>query len=216
MAKKYSTLLFDMDGTIANTDELIVQTFLTLYKLYRDGVETPREQIYYFSGPPIRESLKKEFPNLDQQFILDEFHRISWDYYPKYTTIYDDCKRVLLKLKELGFKLGIVTNKIHRTTEYVLKLLDLENIFDVVIGFDDVLVGKPNKEGMYKAMNKLGESDPKKVLYIGDNESDLTTANNAGVDCMLVTWGPRVLDESLNATYKVKSYRKLLEALTHE
>lgn len=216
MPKKYSTLLFDMDGTIANTDELIVQSFLTLYSLYRKGEPTPREEIYYFSGPPIRETLKKEFPDLDLQFIVDEFHRISWDYYPKYTTIYDDCKKVLLKLKEYGYKLGIVTNKVHRTTEYVLKLLDLENIFDVVIGFDDVLVGKPNKEGIYKAMNKLGESSPKKVLYIGDNESDLVTANNAEVDCMLVTWGPRELDPNLKPTYKVNKYKQLLEALTHE
>ncbi len=216
MAKKYSVLLFDMDGTIANTDELIVQTFFTLYSKYRKGEPTPRSQIYYFSGPPIRETLKKEFPDMDLQFILDEFHRISWDYYPKYTTIYEDCKKVLLKLKELGYKLGIVTNKIHRTTEYVIKLLDIENIFDVIIGFDDVLVGKPNKEGIYKAMNLLGEDNPNKVLYVGDNESDLVTANNANVDCMLVTWGPRELSPSLNPLYEVNSYKKLLEALTHE
>ena len=119
---KYSVILFDMDGTIANTDEMIVQTFLELYKLYRKGAPTPREQIYYFSGPPIREVLKREFPDQDNQFMWDEFHRISWDFYPLYTTGYPNCREVLLELKKRGYKLGVVTNKIHRTTLYCLKI----------------------------------------------------------------------------------------------
>ena len=213
---KYSVILFDMDGTIANTDEMIVQTFLELYRLYRKGEATSREQIYYFSGPPIRETLKKEFPSLDQQFAWDEFHRISWDFYPKYITGYPHCREVLLRLKEQGYKMGIVTNKIHKTSIYCLELLNLKDIFDVVIGFDDVSVGKPNKEGMHKAMHLLGEDDPNKVIYVGDNESDLLTANNSSVDCVLVNWGPRKLNPNLNCKYKINSFDELEEVINHD
>ena len=214
---KYSVILFDMDGTIANTDEMIVQTFLVLYKLYRkDAPATPIEQIYYFSGPPIKETLKKEFPDMDQKFIWDEFHRISWELYPKYTKGYPRCRESLLYLKEKGYRLGVVTNKIHRTTEYCIKLLNLEGLFDVVIGADDVSVGKPNPEGMNKAMHTLGENNMNKVLYIGDNESDLLTANNSGCDCALVNWGPRKLPDDIKCKYRISSFDELVEAIEHE
>lgn len=214
--KKYSTILFDMDGTLVNTDELIVQTMLELYRLYRVGLPTPREQIYYFSGPPIRETLKKEFPDKDNQFMWDEFHRISWEYYPKYITSYPNCKEMLLELKNKGYKLGIVTNKIHKTTQYCLEILGFDGIFDSIIGFDDVSVGKPNKEGMLKAMNLCGETDTNKVLYVGDNESDLVTSNNSNVDCMLIGWGPRKLREDLNPKYKIRNFNELVGVIEHE
>ena len=208
---KYSTILFDMDGTLVDTDELIVQTFFTLYDMYKNGQRRDRSEIYYFSGPPIRETLAKEFPNYDRQFILDEFHRISWDYYPKYTKSFPHVKETLLKLKENGYKLGIVTNKIHKTTLYCLEILKLEGIFDVVIGFDDVKEGKPKPEGIYKAMKMLDEDNINKVIYIGDNGSDYLTASNAGCDSALLYWGPRVIDPSVKPTYKVNSYEELEE-----
>lgn len=214
---KYTTILFDMDGTIANTDEMIVQTFLSLYKLYRkDAPATPREQIYYFSGPPIRETLKKEFPDLDLQFIWDEFHRVSWELYPEYTKGYPGCLEALKTLKEKGYRLGVVTNKIHRTTEYCIKLLGLEGLFDAVVGFDDVSVGKPNEEGMLKAMHMLGEEDVNKIIYVGDNESDLKTANNAKCDCVLVNWGPRKLSENVKSKYRINTFDELLEVIENE
>ena len=82
---KYKTLLFDMDGTVADTDEMIKAAMYTLYDLYRDGVKTPDEEIVYFSGPPIRDTLKKEFPHMDQQFMFDEFHRVSSALYATHT-----------------------------------------------------------------------------------------------------------------------------------
>lgn len=210
---KYSTLLFDMDGTVVNTDELIVQTFFTLYDMYKNGQRRDRKDIYYFSGPPIRDTLKKEFPDLDPQFIWDEFHRISWDYYPKYILPFDGVKETLIKLKEKGVKLGIVTNKIHKTTQYCLDILSLNGLFDVIIGFDDVSKGKPHQEGIEKAMQLFNEKDKNKVLYVGDNVSDYLTAENAGVDCALLYWGPRVIGEEAKPKYKLHSFKELEEIL---
>jgi len=213
---KYTTILFDLDGTVADTDELIVQTTFTMYDLYREGRRSPREVVVYFSGPPIRDSLAKEFPGQDLDFLCEEFRKISLENYPKYTTTYPGCIETLRKLKELGYKVGLVTNKIHSTTLYVMDLLKLTGIFETIVAADDVKNPKPNKEGMLKAMSDLGETDPSKVLYVGDNVSDLITSNNAGVDCALVTWGPRKLDPSLKCKYKVASYEELLEVIINE
>ena len=57
---KYKVLLFDLDGTLCNTDEMIVQSFFSLYKEFEPIKLRTREEIYYFSGPPIKETLKND------------------------------------------------------------------------------------------------------------------------------------------------------------
>ena len=64
---KYKVLLFDLDGTLCDTDEMIVQTMYAIYKDYKPTKERTREELYYFSGPPIRETLKNDFPNYDPE-----------------------------------------------------------------------------------------------------------------------------------------------------
>ena len=205
----YKVLLFDLDGTVADTDQMIVETMNILYDLYRDGRRTPVEEIYYFSGPPIYDTLNKEFPDMDMEFMHAEFRRVSVELYPKTVKPYPNCKEVLLSLKKKGYKLGLVTNKIHSSTLLCLKLIDLEGIFDSLVCYDDVENPKPHGESILKAMKELGESDLKNVLYIGDNKLDLLTANNAGVDGALVTWGPRKLDPSLKPKMFISSYEDL-------
>lgn len=206
---KYKYLLFDMDGTIADTDEMLIQSMNILYDKYRDGVRTPKEQIYYFSGPPIAGTLKKEFPNMDNDFMMQEFSRVSKELYPSTIKSYPHCQEVLLDFKSKGIKLGVVTNKMRQMTLYCLKLIDLDDIFDVVIGYDDVKNGKPHQEGILKALDILNAKDLSEALYVGDNKIDLDTANNAGIDCALVAWGPRVLPNDINPTFKFMSYEDL-------
>ncbi len=206
---KYQALLFDLDGTVADTDEMIVQTMNILYDLYRDGRRTPVEEIYYFSGPPIYDTLKKEFPDKDSEFMFKEFIRISTELYPKTVKLYPHTKETLIKLKEQGYKLGIVTNKMHSSTLFCLRLVGLEDIFDTLVCYDDIQNPKPHGEPIIKAAHDLGVFDLSKVLYIGDNKSDLDTANNADVDCALVNWGPRVLDKNLKPKMFISSYEDL-------
>ena len=213
---KYTTLLFDLDGTVADTDEMIVETMNILYDLYRGGRRTPIEEIYYFSGPPIYETLNKEFPGCDMEFMHSEFRRISVELYPKTVKCYPHTHETLMNLKNKGYKLGLVTNKIHSSTLLCLNLLDLEGYFDSLMCFDDVDLPKPYGEPILKAMEELGEKDPSKVLYIGDNKLDLMTADNAGVDCALVTWGPRKLDKDLKPKMFISSYEDLERKLDDE
>ena len=210
--KKYKIVLFDMDGTVDNTDPMIIQAMNILYDKYRNGVRTPESIIIYFSGPPIRETLKTEFPGLDQKFIFDEFHKESYKLYKTHTFPYEHSKEVLLELKKDGFKLGIVTNKLHHLTEYALSCIGLDNIFEYIVGFDDVEKPKPNGEGILKAIEYFG-GDRKDAIYVGDNKSDFDSACNAGIDCVLVNWGPRALPSELKPKYKMNSYLDLKEIL---
>ena len=210
--KKYDVILFDMDGTVADTDPMIIEAMHILYDKYRDGNRTPDSEIVYFSGPPIRETLKKEFPNQDTDFMYKVFHDVSYGLYATHTFRYPHSKEVLLELKKEGFRLGIVTNKIHHLTEYALKCIGLEDIFEIIVGFNDVSKPKPNGEGILKALDYF-KCSKERAIYIGDNKSDYLTALDAKVDSCLVSWGPRKLDPSLTPTFKISSYLDLKEHL---
>jgi len=119
-----------------------------------------------------------------------------------------------LELKKAGYQLGIVTNKVHRLALYALKCVDLDNIFDIVIGFEDVKNPKPDAEGILKAID-LFKSNQESTLYIGDNATDILSADNAKVDSCLVLWGPRKVDPNVKPTFKVNSYIDLKEKLMY-
>ena len=203
---KYRVILFDLDGTLCDTDEMIVQTMLTIYKDYKPTKIRTREELYYFSGPPIRDTMKKEFPDYDQDEMYQVFKTVSKEYYAPYVKAYKDEIEVLKLLKEAGYILGVVTNKGLPLTKYSLEICHIQDFFDVVVTADDVAVGKPDPTGLLKAMEKLNIVNKEEVLYVGDNDIDYFTATNAGVDCMLVSWGPREIKCLDKAKYEAKSY----------
>lgn len=212
MKRNYKLLLFDMDGTIADTDEMVYLSFVELYKRYGDGFSRPREEIMYFSGPPIRETLLKEFPNKDQEEVQKAFIEISDPLYEQTLKIFPHEKETLEYLYNKGYRMGVVTNKATYKAKEVLVMLSIEKIFDVVIGREDVVNGKPNGEGILNAMNRLGYKK-EDTLYLGDNDIDYLTAKDAGVDCLLVSWGPRELKLLNKADYVINKYEQLEEIL---
>ena len=206
---KYRVILFDLDGTLCDTDEMIVQTMFSIYKDYKPRKERTREELYYFSGPPIRETLKNEFPDYDPDQMYNVFKKVSKEFYAPCVKAYKDEIEVLKELKEKGYILGVVTNKGLPLTIYSLEICHIETFFDVIISADDVPIPKPNPTGLLKAMESLNIKNKGDVLYVGDNDIDYFTAENAGVDCLLVSWGPREIKCLDKAKYEAKSYNEL-------
>ena len=211
MPNKYDLVLLDMDGTIADTDEMIIQSMYELYDKYRNGNRTPVEEIYYFSGPPIRDTLKKEFPDMDNDFIVNEFVKISWNNYDKYAKLFPHVKETIIALMNKGIKVGVVTSKMRESTIHCLEVINLDDVIDYFVAGDDVKNMKPHPEGILLGMEHFSILDKKKVLYIGDNRSDYLTARNAGVDVALVTWGPRKIDRSLTPDYWIDDFKQVEE-----
>ena len=194
----YKCLLFDMDGTIADTDEMILLSYQEMYRRYGHGKAKGWDEVMYFSGPPLRETLSREFPDLDLETLIKAFAEISDPYYDSTVKVFPREIETLEYLHNKGYKMGVVTNKATYKADYVLKMLNIDKYFDVLIGREDVVKGKPSGEGIITAMNRLGFKN-EETLYIGDNDIDYLTASDAGTDCMLVAWGPREL-KLLNKT----------------
>ena len=206
---KYRALLFDLDGTLCDTDEMLIQSFFALYKKYRPIKIRTREELIYFSGPPIKKTLADEFPSYPFDEIYQAFQETSRELYLPYVKAFDNEIETLKKLKEAGYLLGVVTNKGAPLTKYSLEVAHIDGLFDVVISADDVNAPKPSPLGINRALERLGIEDKDKVLYIGDNDIDYETACNAGTDAMLVTWGPREIKRKKDAKYAVSSYNEL-------
>ena len=206
---KYKVLLFDLDGTLCDTDEMIVQTMQAIYKEFKPVKERSREELYYFSGPPIRDTLANEFPDQDPDYMYDVFKKVSKGFYKDYVYPYKDEIEILTALKDKGYRLGVVTNKGLPLTIYSLEICHIDSLFDVIISADDVKIPKPDPTGINKALEKLGIKNKEEVLYIGDNDIDYITASNAGVNTLLVTWGPRTINVLDKAKYLAKSYNDI-------
>ena len=206
---KYKVLLFDLDGTLCDTDEMLIQSFFALYKKYRPAKIRTREELIYFSGPPIKKTLVDEFPDYSFEEIYKAFQETSRELYLPYVKAFENEIETLKKLKEAGYLLGVVTNKGAPLTKYSLEVAHIDGLFDVVISADDVNAPKPSPLGINKALERLAIADKGKVLYIGDNDIDYETACNAGTDAMLVTWGPREIKSIKAAKFAVSSYNEL-------
>ena len=206
---KYEVLLFDLDGTLCDTDEMLIQSFFALYKKYRPAKIRTREELIYFSGPPIKKTLVDEFPDYPFEEIYKAFQETSKELYLPYVKAFENEIETLKKLKEAGYLLGVVTNKGAPLTKYSLEVAHIDGLFDVVISADDVNAPKPSPLGINKALERLAIADKGKVLYIGDNDIDYETACNAGTDAMLVTWGPREIKCIKAAKFAVSSYNEL-------
>ncbi len=104
--------------------------------------------------------------------------------------------RLLDRLKAEGFGLGVCTNKLEGLSVQLLDALDLSRYFGSVVGPDTLGIAKPDPAPFYEAVKRL-ELDSPRALMVGDSETDILTARNAGVPVIAVPFGytPRPVQE---------------------
>ncbi len=195
-----------------DTDEFVIHAFHYFYDKYKSGDYPSDEQLLRFSGPPILDTFKREFPNQDANKLKQEFMDISKSYYDRYLKLFPDEIEVLNALKNKGYLLAIVTNKTHLMASYCLEKAGISHLFDMVIGDGDVNNNKPDPEGINKILGAY-HINKDEAIYVGDNDIDYVTAHNAGIDSILVTWAPRDFTLLDKANYRINSYKELEKLL---
>ena len=209
----YDLILFDLDGTLLDSDQMIIETFKELYPLYRPGYFPSIEHILSFSGPQITETLKKEFPDGDQELLRKEFKERSTKNYVKYSKLYPGVIEMLKELQLKRVPFAVVTNKHRYATDYTYKLFGVDNLIPFSVCADEVKNLKPAGDGILQCMDHFGVKDPQKVIYIGDGQIDYLTAKNAGVKFGYVDWSPRPLLEGSKVDIHIKNYQQFLEGI---
>lgn len=210
MANKIDTILFDFDGTLFDTNDLIIETFMEVLGKHFPG-RYAREDCLPFMGPPLRETFEALAPEKVDQ-MMEEYVKWNLENHDRLTSEFPGVSTVLQELKARGLKMAIVSTKRNKTIHKGLALMDADGIFDVVIGLDDVTHAKPHPEPLQKAMDALG-ADPATTLMVGDNSHDIEGGRNAGTLTAGVAWSAkgRAFMESLKPDYMLEAIEDLLE-----
>lgn len=211
---KYDLVLFDMDGTTANTDLMIVETFRRLYKKFKAPKDrSDNEIISLFSGPPIRKSLVAEFPDCKLEEIYPVYKEISTSLYRDFIKPFHGVRETIINLINNDVNVGIITNKNSNNAHLTLEIVHLEDVVSYCLGSNDVEFTKPDPCSANMAMEHFNIKDKSKVLYVGDNSIDYVFAKNSGIDCALLNWLPRKFTEDTNPKYWVKDFDDLYKVV---
>ncbi len=185
MNKEINTLLFDFDGTLLDTNELIVQTFLTVLGEHFPG-EYGREDVLHFIGPSLEQTFTNIAPDKVNE-LSDQYRRLNRTLHDDLVSEYDGVTETLRMLKSRGLKMAIVSTKREETILHGLRLMGVEDVFDVLVALDHVENPKPHPEPLELALRLL-EADREEALMIGDNSHDIEGGKNAGVRTAGVAW----------------------------
>ena len=211
-----NTIVFDLDGTLLNTLEDLQDS--VNFALERQGFPLrDLGEIRSFVGNGIRLLMERAVP----QNIDDETFEICFkdfcDYYKIHmedkTAPYDGINDMLTNIKKSGFKTAIVTNKADFAAQDLCKRMFGENI-DFVVGSSDDRPNKPAPDGVFYALEQL-DSAIENTVFVGDADTDILTAKNAGLPSIGVLWGfrDREIIEEAGAEYIVESVKDLEKLL---
>jgi phosphoglycolate phosphatase len=200
---KYTTVIFDMDGTVLNTIEDITDSVNYILRKY-DLPERTVDEVRHFVGNGARVLMDKAIPSGEQHPLFTEILRDYEAYYEEHCNIktgpYHHIPELLKELSERGYKLAIVSNKPMGAVKELNEIY-FKDYVSVAIGVAEGLRRKPYPDECLKAMEELG-STAGECIYVGDSDVDYKTAVNTGLNCISCLWGFRTREELLEAGVK--------------
>ena len=213
----YKTIIFDLDGTLLDTlDDLTDSTNAVLDKF---GLKRrTREEVRAFVGNGIAKLIERAVGQDGIKYHAEavaEFKRYYGEHCAEKTAPYPGILSLLHTLKEQGIKTAVVSNK----ADFAVKSLSktyFDGLLLSAVGEDEEkgIRKKPAPDSLLAVMEQLSAA-AETTLYVGDSEVDIQTAQNAGVECISVTWGFKDRDFLIenSATLLVDSVEELLEKL---
>ncbi len=183
-------VIFDFDGTLADTLPVCFLAFEGVFKKFDNRAVTTEEIIAMF-GPSETGIIRKNLKNNKYEEAIELYYEIYRDQHSNIVQHNEEIKILLEHLKTNGYKLGIVTGKAKRSLDISLDCLGLKTFFDVIITGDDVELPKPDPEGIYKALEKLNVSH-KEAVFLGDSEADIIAGKEANLLTIGVHWLPNI------------------------
>ncbi|MCC8109326.1 MAG: HAD-IIIA family hydrolase [Planctomycetes bacterium] len=189
--KTYDGYLFDADGTLFDSRELIIQAYYVVAEWMR--LPPPdREKIAATTGLTMPDQVRLLFGR-DRD---DMFYRNVEALYSSLVmaggesrlSLFPGVKDGLRRLREHGVRLAVVTSRRRQSLEYFLGSLGVLELFDVIVTAEDTVKHKPGPEPVLLALEQLSMK-PEQCVYVGDAVFDVECGSAAGVDTVLVSWG---------------------------
>ena len=185
----YQTFLFDLDGTVLDSIELILRSYRHTLQTHL-GVVPPDELWLQGLGTPIWVQLRHWTQDPDQIAAMVETYRTyNMEHHDALVRAYDGIIAVVEELKAREKLVGLVTSKTRSGAERGLAVTGLAPSFDVIVGADEVVHPKPHPEPVLVALDRLS-ARAEDTVFIGDSRYDLECGRAAGVATAAALWGP--------------------------
>jgi pyrophosphatase PpaX len=183
---RWHTVIFDLDGTLADTIPLIVASYQHAFRTVT-GEEVGEERARAWIGRPLLPVLLEESPEHGHE--LDRAYR-EWNLANTARLIrrYDGVSGMLQRLRDSGVATGVVTSKRRDTARLALEGVGSDHLVDVVAALEDTDRHKPHPAPLLHGAVALG-ADPAECVYVGDAVVDVEAAHAAGMAAVAVTWG---------------------------
>ncbi len=200
---KITTILFDLDGTLIDTiDDLVWAAEQVLIEWGRgnaDGSPVHDRAAYYrFVGNGIRKLVERAFGGSLSESELDAAYARFVELYDGHldvkTAPYEGVIPLLDSLREMGIRMGVVTNKAEAQARWLANKFFSEYGFLCVYGSVDDRPNKPHPDVVNLALSDC-DADTEHTLFVGDSDVDVATAHNAGLVCCGAVWGFRGAEE---------------------
>lgn len=182
-AVKYEHIIFDLDGTLIDTNKTILKTWQLTLKEY--GYEYTLEELEIVLGITTQKALEKLNILVNEEF--EKRWIVNYQKFAGEADFFGGVWEMLLSLKASGYSLGVVTSRCRKEYEDYFRIFRLETIFDLIICADDTEKHKPDPEPLYQYARQINTT-PGACIYVGDMPTDIECANNAGTASGLVLW----------------------------
>lgn len=194
-------VLFDLDGTLINSQEGITKAVQYALREYMGIEESDLESLRCFIGPPLSLMFdaKYHIPQEHMEPMVEKYREYYDAVGMNQCMLYPGAKEILQHLREKGYTIAIASSKPEVSCKGILENLGVAGYFDYIVGAS---LGPERREKVLvlkEAFRRMGVTDPDEVVLIGDTKYDVLGAKAAGIDCVGVSFGFGTREELLEA-----------------
>ena len=185
----FNTLLFDLDGTLIDSIDLILRSYRHTLRTHR-GFEPPDDVWMEGLGTPLWVQFRRwSTDEAEIRSMVDTYREYNLAHHDELVRPYEGVVEQVRRLHAGGKTVALVTSKLHGGALRGLRLAGIEDAFRVIVGADDVTRPKPHPEPVLRALEQTGSS-ASDAIFIGDSRHDIECGRAAGVKTAAVLWGP--------------------------
>jgi len=186
LLSRLKCVIFDMDGTLTETNQLIYDSFNHIARRF-EGKTYSVPEITSMFGPPEEGALARIVGSERLDVAMNEYLRYYRANHNRLARLYPGIVEILSYVRDQSCHLALFTGKGIHTTNITLEEFGIKRFFDFVVTGNDVVLHKPSAEGIQKIIDHF-QLQKHEVLMVGDSVADLKASREAGVEIASVLW----------------------------
>jgi pyrophosphatase PpaX len=189
MSSPRLAVLFDLDGTLLDTIELLLNSVRHAFRNRTDRVPTTEEWIAGIGTPLATQMRVYATDESDLAALIEDYRVYQRAHHDELTRAYEEVLPTVAALHAQGHRMAVVTSKANDIATRSLAFVGLDRYIDVMVGYDSTTSHKPNPAPVAHALAALGVP-PAAAVFVGDSPHDMLAGNAAGVTTVGALWGP--------------------------